>query len=99
MGQLSGVDFSRVGIITFLLPDIVDGAVAGVGVFVDLTVADALETARAGQSGPKAANPREHVKVTNQMVSASFVLQGRQKAEDAVVYRAPGFRLPALFCF
>ena len=75
MGQLSGVNGSCVWLITFLLPDIVDGAVACVGVFVDLTVADALETARAGQPGPEAADSREHIKVTYQMVSSSFTVQ------------------------
>ena len=45
-----------------------DGAVAGVGVLVDLAVADTLETARAGQSGPEAADPREHIKIADQVI-------------------------------
>ena len=65
-GQVIGVDLSCIGIVFLLLPNIVDGTVAGVGVLVDLAVADTLETARAGQSGPKAADPREHIKITNQ---------------------------------
>ena len=60
-----------------------DGAVAGVGVLVDLAVADTLETARAGQSGPKASNPREHIKIADQAVS-SFLLQRKQKTEDVI---------------
>ena len=66
-GEVIGVNCSGVWIIFFLLFDVVDGAVAGVGVLVDLTVADALETARAGQPGPKTAYAREHIKITNQM--------------------------------
>ena len=67
-GQVAGVDFSGIGIVFLLLPNIVDGAVAGVGVLVDLAVADTLETARAGQSGPEAADAREHIKIADQMV-------------------------------
>ena len=70
VGQVSGVDFSGIGIVFLLLPNIVDGAVAGIGVLVDLTMADTLETARAGQSGPEAADPREHIKITDQMLSS-----------------------------
>ena len=65
-GQVAGVDFSGIGIVFLLLPNIVDGAVAGVGVLVDLAVADTLETARAGQSGPEAADARKHIKIANQ---------------------------------
>lgn len=67
VGQVAGVDFSCVGIVFLLLPNVVDGAVAGVGVLVDLAVADTLETARAGQSGPEAADPREHIKIADQI--------------------------------
>ena len=31
-------------------------------------VANTLETARAGQSGPEAADPREHIKITDQII-------------------------------
>ena len=68
MGQVSGVDLSCIGIVSLLLSNIVDGAVAGVGVLVDLAVADTLETARAGQSGPEAADPREHIKIADQVI-------------------------------
>ena len=70
MGQVAGIDFCCIGIVFLLLSDVVDGAVAGVGVLVDLAVADALETARAGQSGPEAANAREHIKIADQFVSS-----------------------------
>ncbi len=66
VGHSAGVNFSGIGIVHFLLSDVVDGAVAGIGVLVDLAVADTLETARAGQSGPKAADPREHIKIADQ---------------------------------
>ena len=65
--HFGGVNGSRVGIKAFLLLDVVYGAVALVGVFVDFAVADALETSGAGQSGPEAAYPREHIKVSNQL--------------------------------
>ena len=68
MGQVSGVDLSCIGIVFLLLSNVVDGAVAGVGVLVDLAVADTLETARAGQSGPEAADPREHIKIADQII-------------------------------
>ncbi len=68
MGQVSGVDLSCIGIVFLLLPNIVDGAVAGVGILVDLAVADTLETARAVQSGPEAADPREHIKIADQII-------------------------------
>ena len=55
----SGVNFSGVRIVALLLSNGVDGAVAGVGVFVDLAVSDTLEAACTVQSGPKPADPRE----------------------------------------
>ena len=72
MGYIAGVNFSGIGIIFLLLSDVVDGAVAGVGVLIDLAVADAPETTRAGQSGPEAADAREHIKVTNYASSPPF---------------------------
>ena len=74
-----------------------DGAVAGVGILVDLAVADALETARTGQSGPKAADARKHIEVSNQMVWSSFLLQRTQKVEDIVIH-ASGLRLLLRSC-
>lgn len=44
---------------------------SGVGVLVDLTMSDALETAGAGQPGPKAADTREHIKIADQVISPS----------------------------
>ena len=94
-GQVVGIDFCCIGIVFLLLSDVVDGAVAGVGVLVDLTVADALETARAGQPGPEAADAREHIKIADQLFFTSIILQREQKAED-VVPDVPG--LPRLLC-
>ena len=67
-GQIVGVDLSCVWIVFFLLSNVMDGALAGVGVLVDLAVANTLETARAGQSGPEAADPREHIKIADQII-------------------------------
>ena len=80
-GQVAGVDLSCIWIVSFLLSNVVDGAIAGVGVLVDLTVADTLKAARAGQSGPKAADPREHIKIANQMVRhlLSVVVQAESR--------------------
>lgn len=68
--QVVGVNGSGVWIVSLLLPDVVDRAVTGLGIFVDLAMSDALETAGAGQPRPKAADPGEHVKISNQMVSS-----------------------------
>ena len=65
--HFSGVNFSCVRIKSFLLPDVVNGAVAGVGVLVDLTVSDALEPPGAGQPRPEAPDSREHIKIAYQV--------------------------------
>ena len=70
VGQVVGVNGSGVWIVSLLLPDVVDGAVAGLGIFVYLTMADALEAAGAGQTRPKAADSGEHIKITYQMLSS-----------------------------
>ena len=76
VGQVVGV-----WIVSFLLSDIMDGAVAGVGVLVDLAVADTLKPAHAGQPGPKAADPREHIKIANQIIRHlhRFVVQAESR--------------------
>ena len=48
VGQVCRVDFGCVGIISFLLSRLINGRIAGIGVFIDLAVTDALETARTG---------------------------------------------------
>ena len=68
--QVVWVDGSGVWIVSLLLSNVVDGAVTGVGMLVDLTVPDTLKTARAGQTGPKTANSREHIKIAYQAVSS-----------------------------
>lgn len=59
MGQAVGVDGSDVWVISLLLLDIVDGPVAGVGMLVDLAVADTLEAACLGQTVTVTAIPDE----------------------------------------
>lgn len=54
--QVCGVNLGCVRIVSFLLSRFVDCLVAGIGVFVDLTVSNTPETARAGQPGAEAAN-------------------------------------------
>ena len=46
--QVCGVNLGCVRIVSFLLSRFVDRLVAGIGVFVDLTVSNTLETARTG---------------------------------------------------
>lgn len=65
-GKLRG-RFLCIGIVFLLLSIIVDGVVTGVGIFMDLAVANTQEAAHAGQPGPETANPRNHVKVSNQV--------------------------------
>ena len=43
-----------------------DGTVAGIGVLVDLAVADTLEASGAVQARPEAADAREHIKIADQ---------------------------------
>lgn len=78
-GQVAGVDFSCIGIVSLLLSDFMDSAVACVGVFIDLTVADTLETARTGQPGPETADPREHIKIADQVISPSSCCRASRK--------------------
>ena len=68
--QVVWVDVSGVWIVSLLLSNVVDGAVTGVGMLVDLTVSDTLKTARTGQTGPKTSNSREHIKIAYQAVSS-----------------------------
>ena len=70
VGQVVGVNGSGVWIVSLLLPDVVDRAVTGFGIFVDLAVSDALEAAGAGQPRPKAADPGEHIKISDQVISS-----------------------------
>src|SRR5699024_8484415 len=69
-GQFVGVNGSRVWIVSLLLSDVVDGAVAGFGVLVDLAVPNALEAAHTGQSGPETAHPGKHIKISDQIISS-----------------------------
>lgn len=57
-------------LVSFLLPNVVDRAVAGVGILVDLAVADTLKAARTGQARAESADPGKHVKKAYQMVSS-----------------------------
>lgn len=62
------VDFSCVGIVNLLLSGGMDGAVSGMGVFVDLTVPNALEASRPSESRAEAADAGEHIYVTDQVI-------------------------------
>ena len=99
MGHIAGVNFSGIGIIFLLLSDVVDGTVTGVGILVDLAVTDALETARAGQSGPETADAREHIKISDQLLFTSIILQRRQKTEDVVPDVPGNLRLLRFFFY
>lgn len=68
--QVCGIEFGCIGIVSFLLSRFVDRLVTGIGVLVDLAVSNTPETARAGQSGSKAANAGKHIKVSDQVVSS-----------------------------
>ena len=70
VGQVCRVDFGCVGIISFLLSRLINGRIAGIGVFIDLTVSNTPETARAGQPGAETANAGKHIKVSDQSVSS-----------------------------
>ena len=73
-----------------------DTAANGFGVLVDFAVTYTLEAACAVQSGTETANSSKHIKVANQIVLASFLLQRKQKAEDIFV-NIPGLQL-LVFC-
>ena len=45
-----------------------DRTVTGIGIFVDLTVPDALEASGAGEPGAEAADAGKHIEVTNQVI-------------------------------
>lgn len=76
----SGVDFSCVSIVDLLLFYVVDSAVARVGIFVDLAVADAPEAARAVKSRAETSDAREHIKVSNQASSPPSSCSERKKS-------------------
>ncbi len=66
--HFSWVDGFCVGIVHLLLPGMMDGAVACVGVFVDLAVAHASEPARTGEPGTKAADAGKQIEISNQIM-------------------------------
>ena len=80
-----------------------DGTVTGVSIFVDLTVAHALETSGPVQSGSESANPGEHIKIAYQVISSPSCCRARRKprtfkkAEDILIH-VPGLCLLAFFC-
>ena len=78
VGQVCRVDFGCVGIISFLLSRLINGRIAGIGVFIDLTVSNTPETARAGQPGAETANAGKHIKVSDQSVSSPSCSDARK---------------------
>ena len=68
--EFSGVNGSCIGIETFLLSNVVDGTIAGIGVGVDLTVSDTPKTACPVKSCPEAADTGKHVKIGDQIKSS-----------------------------
>ena len=70
------VNGSCIGIVFLLLPGVMDGAVAGVGVLVDLAVAHAPEPTRPGESCAKAADAGKHIEISNQIIY-HLLLAGR----------------------
>ena len=90
VGQVCRVDFGCVGIISFLLSRLINGRIAGIGVFVDLTVSNTLETARTGQSRAEAANAGKHIKVSDQSVSSPSCSAARKPKTSSWMLSAFG---------
>ena len=90
VGQVCRVDFGCVGIISFLLSRLINGRIAGIGVFIDLAVTNALETSRTSQAGTKAANASEHVKISNQAVSSPSCSAARKPKTSSWMLSACG---------
>ena len=84
MGHGAWVNLSCVWIVNLLLSGGMDGAVSGMGVFVDLTVPNTLEAARPGESRAEAADAGEHIEVTNQVIDHLLCLMLLQSAGEAV---------------
>ena len=88
--QVCGVNLGCVRIVSFLLSRLINGRIAGIGVFIDLAVTDAPETARAGQSRSKAANAGEHIKVSDQVVSSPSCSDARKPRTSSSISPACG---------
>ena len=90
VGQVCRVNFGCVGIISFLLSRLINGRIAGIGVFIDLAVPNALETACTRQAGTEATNASEHVKVSNQAVSSPSCSAARKPKTSSWMLSACG---------
>lgn len=90
--QVARVNVSGVWIVSFLLLNIVDRAIADVGMLVDLAVTNALETARAVQSRAETADPGKHIKVFYQVVSSPSCRESKKPRTSASMS-------PACSCF
>ena len=88
--QVCGVNLGCVRIVSFLLSRFVDCLVAGIGVFVDLTVSNTPETARAGQPGAETANAGKHIKVSDQSVSSPSCSDARKPRTSSSMLPACG---------
>ena len=74
VGEFFGVNGSCVWIVDFLLSGRVDGAIAGVCVFVDLAMPDTLKSACQVQACPETADAREHIKISDYTFSFLHLL-------------------------
>ena len=63
-----------------------DGTVSGMGVFVDLTVPNALETSRPGESGAEPTDAGKHIEVTDQVIDhLLFKFSGHEKSTSPIM--------------
>ena len=74
VGEFFGINGSCVGIVDFLLSGRVDGAIAGVCVFVDLAMPNTLKSACRVQACPETADAREHIKISDYTFSFLHLL-------------------------
>ena len=88
--QVCGVNLGCVRIVSFLLSRLINGRIAGIGVFIDLAVTDAPETARAGQPGAETANAGKHIKVSDQSVSSPSCSDARKPRTSSSMLPACG---------
>ena len=92
----TGVNLSCVWIVNLLLSGVMDGAVSGMGVFVDLTVPNTLEAARPGESRAEPTNAGKHIKVTNQVIDhLLFKFSGDEKSTSPIM--ADALKMRCLF--
>ena len=83
VGEFFGVNGSCVGIVDFLLSGRVDGAIAGVCIFVDFAMPNTLKSACQVQACPETADAREHIKISDYTFSfLHLLLAARAKSRE-----------------